>query len=68
MGSQHSHVSLTQLLNTFLANRSPLLYLRVDGVISGNSIQGVAFSTFDDFLCVVQQEHAEEDEPSINRY
>lgn len=40
--------------------------LRVDGVVFLRGVQRVRLGSFDHLLCVVQQEHAEEDQTSIN--
>lgn len=43
----------------FLYNKDIKDYLRIDGIIFLNSIYWHYFCTLDDFLCVIQKEHAE---------
>ncbi len=41
---------------------------RINGVIFLNAVKRVRLGSLDDFLCVVQQKHAKQDQTSINRH
>lgn len=47
---------------------SSLNNLRVNGVIFLYSIKRVCLCSLNDLLCIIEQEHAEQDQASINSY
>lgn len=59
---------MDRLCRTLLNKRRGDECLRVDGVVFLRGVQRVRLGSFHHLLCVVQQEHAEEDQTSINSH